>query len=130
MWAPEPGTDEVSGTSSLAIESYFETGDISMLVGDKPQDRGIHCEEIEPDFVQSGDMTVQVRGHANARAPWVEGEIKTFPETAVQSDQQLVPYRANHRIMRFKFSSNVAGGDYQMGQCLAHIGPSDARRLA
>jgi hypothetical protein len=29
--------------------------------------------------------------------------------------------------MRFKFTSNALNGDYQMGDCIAHIEPADGR---
>ena len=129
IWAHEIGTDKVYGSTSDAIESYFETADMSLLTGEKPADKSIHVEAVEPDFIQSGDMTLQVRGRANARAPMQDGTIFTFPDSAVTSEQQLVYLRELYRQMRFKFGSNVAGGDYQMGQCIAHIGQGDGRRL-
>jgi hypothetical protein len=129
LWAHEIGTDQIVGSNTYAIESYFETGDISTLTGDKPQDSSIHVECIEPDFLQVGDMTVQVRGRVNARSQVIDGPIFTFPDTAVTPDEQLVYLRDQRRQMRFKFGSNVAGGNYQMGQTIAHIGTGDSRRL-
>ncbi|MFM7010385.1 MAG: hypothetical protein ACKO0Z_13825 [Betaproteobacteria bacterium] len=69
VWIQEQGVDQIDGQSSLPIQSYFETADLSSL----PQGRNeyLRITEIEPDFIQSGPMTVQVTGRANARAPEV-----------------------------------------------------------
>lgn len=127
IWRHEFGVDEVDGSSISAIESYFETGDISMLVSQQPRNRAIRVEMVEPDFVQSGDMQVQIHGRINARAPEVEGPIMTFPDNATEPYQQQVFFKEQRRELRFRFYSNVIGGDYQMGQVLAHIDTGDGR---
>lgn len=129
LWRHEDGVDKIDGTNVLGIESNFETADTSFATMPNGQipDKNMHCEFIEPDFIQDGDMTVQITGRSNARAPQQNDEIKTFPANASGPDDQVVPTRGNFRQMRFRFSSNVAGGDYQMGTPLAHIRPSDGR---
>ena len=91
----------------------------------------MRCVMIEPDFVQSGDMTVQITGRANARAPEVTSEEHTFTDQAstVEPFQQVVFFKDTRREMRFIFKSNTVGGDYQMGQCIAHIDVSDGTVL-
>jgi hypothetical protein len=81
----------------------------------------LRISEIEPDFIQSGDMTVQVTGRANARSPEVYGSEFTFPETATAPYQQVVMLKEQRRELRVKFKSNTVGGDYQMGQIIGHI---------
>lgn len=127
MWRHEVGVDEISGTDIVAIPSYFETGDISMLTAEQPKNVAIRCSMIEPDFVQSGDMTVQMTGRINARAPEVPGPVKTFPANPQSPDQQQVFFKEQRREMRFRFESNTIGGDYQMGQVIAHIEIADGR---
>jgi hypothetical protein len=84
---------------------------------------------IEPDFIQSGDMTCQITGRANARSPEVTSEEKTFPATASTPQEQVIFFKEQRREMRFIFKSNVVGGDYQMGQCIAHIEMGDGTVL-
>ena len=36
-----------------------------------------------------------------------------------------VMLKEQRRELRFRFESNAVGGDYQMGQIIGHIGPSD-----
>jgi hypothetical protein len=86
---------------------------------------------IEPDFVQTGNMTCQISGRANARSPEVLSEEKTFPDQdgTVRPDQQVIFFKDLRREMRFIFKSNVIGGNYQMGQCIAHIEPGDGTVL-
>lgn len=82
---------------------------------------------IEPDFVQTGDMTVQITGRINARSPEINGPIMTFPDQATTPEQQQVFFKEQRRELRFKFQSNTVGGNYQMGQVIVHLQPSDGR---
>jgi hypothetical protein len=93
------------------------------------QNRALQVVMIEPDFVQSGDLTVQVMGRANARAPEVNGVIMTIPETASTPQEQVVFLKTQRRELRFRFESNCIGGDYQMGVVLAHVQPGDGTTL-
>lgn len=128
FWVHEVGTDEIDGLSENPIQSYFETADIS-LPAQTGQNRATQVLMVEPDFVQSGPMTVQVRGRANARAPEVNGDIMTFAETASTPTEQVVFLKTQRRELRFRFESNCIGGDYQMGLVLAHIQPGDGTTL-
>jgi hypothetical protein len=130
IYQHELGTDAVEGTPIVtnAIDSYFETADISMPKGapfGKAANQWLRVSMIEPDFVQSGDMTVQITGTTNARANEVIGEEISFPATPAAPHQQIVPSKEARRNLRFKFRSNSIGGNYKMGYCLAHVEPSD-----
>lgn len=127
IWRHEFGVNEIDGTAVNAIRSYFETSDISSLVAEQPRDRAIRVEMIEPDFVQSGEMQVRVKGRINARAPEVDGMVHTFPDQATEPYQQQVYLKEQRREIRFRFESNVVNGDYQMGQVLVHIDVGDGR---
>jgi hypothetical protein len=127
IWQHEFGVDEIDGAQINAIESYFETGDISLLTDDNPRSRSIHVEMIEPDFVQQGDMTAQITGRINARAPEVNGPLRTFPAVATEKYEQQVFFKEQRRELRFRFNSNTVGGDYQMGNVIAHIEVADGR---
>ena len=124
FWVHENGVDEIDGTTINPIQSYFETGDISMPVQSQVS-RALQVQYIEPDFVQTGDMTVQVHGRVNARAPEYEGPVMTFPDVASTPAEQVVYLKEQRRELRFRFESNTVGGDYQMGLILAHVQPGD-----
>jgi hypothetical protein len=124
FWVHESGHDEIDGQNIQPILSFFETADLSLPTMTQ-ENRSLQVLMMEPDFVQSGNMTVQVRGRANARSPEVNGEIKTIFQTPSIPQQQVVYFKDQRRELRFRFESNVIGGDYQMGTCLAHLQPGD-----
>ncbi len=68
-----------------------------------------------------------MKGRINARAPVVNGETFTFPDVATQGDEETVKVKEVQRLMSFRFESNTPGGDYEMGEPLAHIQPADGR---
>lgn len=123
IWVQEQGTDAIDGSTIGPIPSYFETADLSAMVGGT--NSRLIISAIEPDFVQSGEMTLQVSGRANARAPEVYSRVYTFPESPSTSHEQIVVLKEQRRELRVKFSSNCIGGDYQMGQILGHIDTGD-----
>jgi hypothetical protein len=129
LWQHEYGVDELTGQTANPIESYFETSDISLAAAEQSQNRSLRVTLIEPDFVQSGPMTVTVNGRSNARAKEVSSESMEFPDTPTVPQEQVVFFKEIRREMRFLFRSNVLGGDYQMGMCLAHIEPADGTLL-
>jgi hypothetical protein len=124
VWQHEYGTDEINGTQIRPIESFFETADMSLLTGDQPQNMAVRVEFLEPDFVQSGNMTVRITGRANAKAGEVTSDPQTIYATLTDRQQQLVYFREIRRELRFRFESNTLGGNYQMGQIIAHIEPA------
>ena len=66
-------------------------------------------------------------GRINARSPEVNGPIHTFPAVATNRYEEQVFFKEQRRELRFKFGSNTVGGDYQMGQIIAHIEAADGR---
>jgi hypothetical protein len=124
LWIHEVGTDEIDGLTVNPIQSYFETADLSLPVQSQTN-RALQVLLMEPDFVQSGPMTVQAMGRANARAPEVNGEIKTIVEDPQTPQEQVIYFKEQRRELRFRFESNCVGGDYQMGLILAHVQPGD-----
>lgn len=127
IWRHEVGMNEIDGPTVNAIQSYFETADITMLMGENPRNFGVGIKCIEPDFVQSGEMSVQVTGRINARAPEVYSEPRFFPAEASTPDEQLVFFKDQRRELRFRFESNTVDGDYQMGQIILHLDQGDGR---
>ena len=127
VWVHEQGVDEIDGSNINPIISYFQTADLSSLV--QGQNKAIRITRIEPDFVQSGPMTVQVTGRANARAPEVTSSIFTFPEQPQTPHEQIVMLKEQRRELRVRFESNAVYGDYQMGQIIGHLSTGDGTVL-
>ena len=127
IWVHEQGLDEIDGQFTRPVRSFYETADQSQLTSGV--DQVLRLARIEPDFVQSGPMTVQVVGRANARAPEVLGNTYSFPELASNVSDQTVTMRDQRRELRVRFESNTLGGDYQMGQIIGHFGPGDGTKL-
>lgn len=122
-WVHEQGVDMIDGTLAAPIQSFFETADLSTVT--QGQDGYLRITTIEPDFVQAGPMTLQVKGRANARAPEVVSRIFTFPEQASQPFEQIVVLKEQRRELRLRFESNALYGDYQMGQIIGHLETGD-----
>ena len=126
LWVHEAGVDAIDGQDLQPIESYFETGEITMAA-DNSSNAAISVVAVEPDFVQTGDMTLQIKGRVNARAAEVTGPQMSFPDVASSPQEQVLRFKEERRQLRFKFGSNVLGGDYQMGQPFAQIMPGNER---
>ena len=124
LWVHEVGTDEIDGIDLQPVFSFFETGDLSLPVMSQ-ENKALQVLMLEPDFVQSGDLTVQVTGRANARSPEVSTEEHIIYETPPTPQDQVIYFKTQRRELRFRFASNAIGGDYQMGLVLAHVQPGD-----
>jgi hypothetical protein len=128
LWQHEIGTDAVQNTNAVAIESYFETNDLGWVSGGPSQpspigeNKWIHLDRIEPDFVQSGTMYVQVTGRSFAQS-----EDQTSAPREFEPDTNKIDVREQRREMRIRFGSNVAGGDYQLGKVILDADFGDVR---
>src|SRR5690606_5181188 len=109
LWQHETGTDAINGNSVQPIQSYFETGNISLINLEKdPSSFSLRVERVEPDFVQTGNMTLTVRGETNVKSATIDSVTKTFPAGIQSADEQTVTFKDGvRRIMRFKFESNT-----------------------
>ena len=126
IWQHETAFDKIRTSSVSAVRSFFETHEFALL-DQNVADKSLRVARIEPDFVQEGNMTVKVRGRANAKATVVDGAMETIFATPSTSDEETVKFKEIKRLMSFKFESNIAGGNYEMGKTYAHIEPADGR---
>jgi hypothetical protein len=128
MYQHEIGTDDVNGQNVRAILSSFETNDLSWLGGGPSQpapdgnNRWIRIERIEPDFVQTGEMSVVVTGR-----PFAQGEDKDSDPFFFGPNIGKIDMREQRRELRLKFTSDVAGGNYQLGKLLLNAEIGDSR---
>lgn len=127
LWLHESGYDQLINGTPSPVLSYFETPFFGAPHNDPPDNKGYSLEFIEPDFTQSGDMTVGLYQSANARAP--EALTKTVPMLAIPTkpQEQLVAFTHGSRLARLRFESNTLGGSYIAGRNLAHIIPAEPR---
>ena len=124
LWVHEVGVDDIDGLNIQPVLSFFETADMSLPVTSQ-ENKALQVLMIEPDFVQSGNLTMQVTGRANAKAPEVSTDPHTIYETPPTPQDQVVYFKTQRRELRFRFESNAIGGNYQMGLVLAHVQPGD-----
>ena len=131
LWEHEFGVDELDGADVRAVQSYFETAEFMLPQPENPglpiSERSMLCYTVEPDFVQTGGMTLTIKGRWNSRSPLFTSDPYPFAATAATSAEEILTTQANLRQMRFLFDSNVQGGDYQMGKVLIHIQEGDGR---
>ena len=128
LWQHEIGTDAVIFESSSAIDSYFETSDLGFVAGGPAQTSPVgdnfwvNLERVEPDFVQSGEMTFQVTGRPYAQSADVASQEYPF-----EPDTGKIDMRQQRREIRLRFRSNVSGGNYEMGKVLLSVTLGDSR---
>ena len=128
LWQHEIGTDEINGNQVDAIESFFETCDLGWVAGGPAQsapvgeNKWVRVERVEPDFIQSGIMNVQITGRPYAQADDVYSQPYVFDATTHKIDM-----REQRREIRLRFTSNTAGGDYQLGKVLLSVDLGDVR---
>ncbi len=128
LWQHEIGTNEVYTNRVNAIESFFETNVIGAgmgLVGSTQQpgdNKWTRIERIEPDFVQSGDMSVVVTGKSYADDADDPSVPYTFSPTTLKIDM-----KEQRREMRLRFISNTQNGDYFLGRTLLSLETGDIR---
>jgi hypothetical protein len=128
VWEHESGVDEVRGSSVIAVHSYVESADVTMLTGDQPSNATISCAAVEADIKQTGDMTLTITGNANARSPTVDSSPITFSPGPVSAPgDQILRSKVERRQMRFRWDSNVAGGYYELGLPIALLSAGSGR---
>jgi len=128
LWQHEVGQDKIYLNNVDAIQSYFETNSIGWVSGGlgtraiTGANKWMRIERFEPDFVQSGTMQLVVTGKGYADDVDNPSEPYNFDPTTLKIDLKL-----QRREMRLKLISNVAGGNYQMGNCLVSVDIGDER---
>jgi hypothetical protein len=127
VWKHESGTDKIVGQNVTAIQSYFETGNFSFKTGGPGQNMDpsivqTRLVRVEPDFIQSGDMSMYVEGGNYANSANIESSPYSFSPTTEHIDTH-----EQRGIMSLKFESNTVGGYFEMGQILVTVKPGDKR---
>lgn len=120
IYSHERGKNAIEDTE-LAIESYFTTADFG-LPANAGLNRLTRLLRIEPDFVQTGDISVSVLSHKYANSDEVVNESVTFG-----SSTEFVEPVTQCRHIQLRFESNEVNGHYEMGKTIVWTEPGDLR---
>jgi hypothetical protein len=135
VYQHEYGVNDVTGQDASAIESYFETNDLGWVSGGPaapapiPGQAGVagdnkwlRLERVEPDFVQTGDMSLVITGR-----PYAQSADATSGPYVFGPDTGKIDMKEQRREMRLRFVSNVVNGNYQLGKVLLSGDVGDVR---
>jgi hypothetical protein len=119
LYQQEFGYDHVIGGRVYAINSWFTTNELWAAANG--EDRWITLSLTEPDFVQSGVMTMEVLAKNYARS---EPEVRVVE---FDEDTNFIDTSFEGRQMKFRFRSNTQGGNFELGDTLLHLAKGDAQ---
>ncbi len=129
LWQHEYGVDKIIGSQALAIRSFFETCNVTMMA-EGPfanswmgKNKWVRVIRIEPDFVLSGNLTFVLKGKQFAM-----GEEN--PSTSYIFNSSVSPKidsRKQYRQLRLNVESNEQGGDYYFGEPVWELAEGDVR---
>jgi hypothetical protein len=128
IYQHEIGVDAINGQNVDAIESYFETSDLGWVAGGPSQpsmegaNRWLRLERVEPDFIQNGDMNLIVTGR-----PYAQTDDKNSDPYVFSPGTGKIDMKEQRRELRLKFTSNVVGGNYQLGRVILNADIGDVR---
>jgi hypothetical protein len=120
IWQHEYGQNQVGLTGETAVYSSITTSDISWLTGNPSQDglvgvnRRMHLRRVEPNFLQTGTMSMTILGRKYANSPNEEDSGPFY----FTSSTDKIDHRIEHRLVRLQFASNEIDGDFEMGRLL------------
>ena len=124
----ERGYDLVENDVEVSIEAYAESNDFGLPTGGTETgkmsglNRWTRLVRVEPDFIQSGDMTLNVIGREFADTADVVSVNYPFTPSTGKIDT-----REQFRSIRVRFTSNTLGGYFEAGKILLHTEPGDIR---
>ncbi len=120
IWQHEFGQNQIAINGETAVYSSITTNDVSWLTGSPAQEsmtgvnRRMHLRRFEPNFLQTGTMSLTILGRKFAGGQYEEdsGPFYFTQETG------KIDLRVEHRLVRFKFISNELNGNFEMGRNL------------
>lgn len=129
LWQHEFGSDLLVGATADAVKSYYTTSDFAWPSAGPGgtqwagRDITMRTDRFEPDYISTGNLTLSVIGRKFPQSSdsTLQDQI-TFSGASTKVD-----FRSNDRILRFTVESNVAGGNFQAGSPLIHLGEGDER---
>lgn len=119
LWMHEYGVDQIISDIKYSINSFYETHIMTLFDGNPENNRLLRTRRIEPDFAQTGDMTVTVNNRMFPSDTLENGQlIPNGPITFNNETQKLDTVSCQGRLVSYLFNSNQIGGTYQAGQTL------------
>jgi hypothetical protein len=128
LWRHEYGTDRVVRQNASAIQAYAVSSSIQWMTGGPLTDQGqgynfqTRLLRVEPDFIMSGGMTLQVTGAGYAQSTQVTSSPVPFTAST-----EYIDLREQRRELALRFESNTLGGTFQMGKVLLTAELGDER---
>jgi len=128
LYQNEVGYNAVIQNQVYAIPSFFETSNLGWVSGGPAQQSPeganywLRLERVEPDFLQTGDMSLYVTGRKFAQS-----EDDTTGPYVFSPDTGKIDMREQRRELRLKFESNVVDGNYELGYLLLSADIGDVR---
>jgi hypothetical protein len=129
IWQHEFGQNQVGLDGEVAVYSSITTSDISWLTGSPSQDgktginRRMHMRRVEPNFLQTGNMSMTILGRKFAGGQMEENSGPYY----FNQDTGKIDLRVEHRLVRLQFVSNEINGNYEMGRNLITAELGDER---
>ncbi len=129
LWQHEYGVDKIIGNQALAIRSFYETCNVDYMAegifanGWSGKNKWVRVIRIEPDFVQSGDLTLTLKGKQFAMSPEEPSQSYVYDGTT----SFKIDSRKQYRQLRLNVESNVQGGDYYQGEPVWELAEGDVR---
>jgi hypothetical protein len=120
IWQHEFGQNQIGLLGETAVYSSITTSDIGWLTGNPSQDglvginRRMHLRRVEPNFLQTGEMSMTILGRKFASSPLEEDSGPYL----FSQDTGKIDLRVEHRLIRLRFVSNEIDGNYEMGRNL------------
>ena len=118
IWQHEFGQNAVSFTGEQAVYSSITTSDIGWLTGTpsgqalQGANRRMHLRRFEPNFLQTGTMTMTILGRKFAGGTDMEESGPYY----FDQNTGKIDLRVEYRLIRLKFESNELDGNYEMGR--------------
>ena len=128
LFQHEVGYNAVIQNQVYAIPSFFETSNLGWVSGGPAQQAPeganywLRLERVEPDFVQTGDMSLYITGR-----PFADSDDKTTGPYVFTPNTGKIDMREQRRQLRLKFESNVVDGNYELGYLLLSADIGDVR---
>ena len=119
IWQHEFGQNAVSTTATTAVQSSITTSDISWISGSPGGEnliglnRRMHLRRVEPNFLQTGEMSMTVLGRKFANGAV---NIENSGPFYFSPQDGKIDMRVEHRLVRLKFESNTVDGNFEMGR--------------
>lgn len=124
----EVGQDKVIGPEVTPLQKSYTTADFGLAVaGSLPEVKQVlqvqtKIERITPDFVQSGELQVEVLGRDMPK----QQPQEIYSGQAGEETTFLAP-RAEARLLNLRVTSDEAGGLFEVGRVIINVEPGGGR---